>query len=521
MGGAFEVLDALKLEFDKQEEKATASAPKPNAGRGDAEIQQMNSQAPLLDLIRKDTGERGTQHDGYLKFKHCPVCCHNDCFCYYEATNTWCCYGGSNTTPKKGGGYSDYLIAAKGYAATEAIAELREVTGNPYPWKRLGRTAHRIPEAQEAEALPRWMPVEAVNPPKRNPELVSGILRRGHTALLAGKGKTGKTWAAIQLSIAIATGTAWFGFECSKGEVLYIDPELDPKSLDNRFNAVCTALGADPNEVREHVSKWPLRGIGDASIGALADCLENEAAHFDLIVMDSCSVFVEGDENSSADIRKFSVRILRITEATGAAVFMIHHYGKGNEGDRSSADRARGSSVWLDFPDAMLTLTTVFPSSGEASDYLEDGECAILLESGGLREFPSMTPKHLIYRYPVHRIDEHGITEGWKPRSGAKGGGQTTGAANAAKAEAKASQAALALMSCFYEHGTTAEGMSLKDATEAVNGRLGANYKADTLKGYIEKCGYFEVTKPSPQRCVIAPKNPPQTAFETPSLDLR
>lgn len=151
MGGAFDALDALALELGDEEEESTASAPEPNAGRGDAEIQQMNLQAPLLDLIREDTGERGTQGDGYLKFEHCPVCGHNGDFCYYETTNTWCCFGGSNTTPKAGGGYSDYLIAAKGYADAEAIAELREVTGNPYPGK-----THKLAKKGGTELSPAF-----------------------------------------------------------------------------------------------------------------------------------------------------------------------------------------------------------------------------------------------------------------------------------------------------------------------------------------------------------------------------
>ena len=103
-----------------------------------------------------------------------------------------------------------------------------------------------INEAEEpVEAVELLLPslenVQAAEPPCRNPPLIHGVVRRGHVMLLAGKGKGAKTWAAIQLAVAVAMGGDWFGYRCEKGDCLYIDPELDKKSLDNRFHDVCEA----------------------------------------------------------------------------------------------------------------------------------------------------------------------------------------------------------------------------------------------------------------------------------------
>ena len=87
-----------------------------------------------------------------------------------------------------------------------------------------------------------------------------GIVRRGHVMLLSGKGKGAKTWAAIQLAVAVATGGSWFGYKCEQGDCLYIDPELDPKSLDNRFHDVCDACRVDPAWADAHIQMWCLRG---------------------------------------------------------------------------------------------------------------------------------------------------------------------------------------------------------------------------------------------------------------------
>ncbi|MGN9067653.1 AAA family ATPase, partial [Ligilactobacillus agilis] len=67
------------------------------------------------------------------------------------------------------------------------------------------------------------------------PELISGVLRKGHKMLIAGPSKAGKSFALIQLAIAIAEGRQWFGFNCMQGKVLYVNLELDGKSAKKRF----------------------------------------------------------------------------------------------------------------------------------------------------------------------------------------------------------------------------------------------------------------------------------------------
>lgn len=49
--------------------------------------------------------------------------------------------------------------------------------------------------------------------------LITGVLRKGHKMLLAGPSKAGKSFALIELCIAIAEGTPWLGrFSCAQGK---------------------------------------------------------------------------------------------------------------------------------------------------------------------------------------------------------------------------------------------------------------------------------------------------------------
>jgi RecA-family ATPase len=45
-----------------------------------------------------------------------------------------------------------------------------------------------------------------------------------------------------------------------------------------------------------------------------------EFGQFALVVIDSCSCFVEGDENKSVDVRAFAAKVLQVSEVTGATV---------------------------------------------------------------------------------------------------------------------------------------------------------------------------------------------------------
>lgn len=351
--------------------------------------------------------------------------------------------------------------------------------------------------------LPPWTAVQATEPPPRNPVLIDGVVRVGHVMLLAGKGKIGKSWAAIELCVAIAAGReSWLGLPLrASGSCLFIDPELDAKSLDHRFRTVAEAMGVDAEKVDSKVARWSLRGVPNATMNAIVHDLERRPGEFVLVVIDSASVFIEGDENSSTDIRRFSNKVLRVSEVTGATVLLVHHYGKAVDGDRAASDRARGSSVWLDFPDAMLTITEVLPPSGDASDVLPEGHYACVLEAGGIREFPRMEPIHVIFGYPLHRVDLAGITDDWKPRSSQRKGGKSTAEIKKATAEARHLGIAAKLLAHFYANGIV-EGMPIADAA-----RL-CGCDARTLTNALDG-KYLKVEQKTQRKRLVVPTSPP------------
>ena len=95
--------------------------------------------------------------------------------------------------------------------------------------------------------------------PPLAPELVEGILRKGHKMLISGSSKAGKSFLLMQLAIALSKGSKWLEFGCMKSKVLYVNLEIDRASCINRFVEIYKRLGIKPEE-DEYLAIWNLRG---------------------------------------------------------------------------------------------------------------------------------------------------------------------------------------------------------------------------------------------------------------------
>ncbi len=304
------------------------------------------------------------------------------------------------------------------------------------------------------------------NLPELSAPLIDGVLRCGHKMLLAGPSKAGKSFALIELVIAIAEGTRWLGrFACRQGRVLYINLELDRASCLHRFRDVYGALGIPPDNLG-NIDLWNLRGAS-CPMDKLAPKLIRRAAKkgYIAVVLDPIYKVITGDENSADQMAKFCNQFDRVCRELGCAVIYCHHHSKGSQGAKKSMDRASGSGVFARDPDAMLDLIELEPPealrtheadraecrtrmaalevAGLAEDVTQDEEqsCAALRKAcgrlpegraaglkeqveaarkraegrtawrieGTLREFARFEPVDLWFDYPVHRADTSGV----------------------------------------------------------------------------------------------------------------
>lgn len=206
-----------------------------------------------------------------------------------------------------------------------------------------------LPDIEELETTWNSLP-ELAHP------LIDGVLRQGHKMLVAGPSKAGKSFALIELVIAIAEGKKWMGWQCSQGRVMYVNLELDRASCLHRFRDVYEAHGI-PARNLANIDIWNLRGKS-VPMDKLAPKLIRRAQKkgYLAIVIDPIYKIITGDENSADQMAKFCNQFDLVCTELECAVIYCHHHSKGSQANKKSMDRSSGSGVFARDPDAVLDM---------------------------------------------------------------------------------------------------------------------------------------------------------------------
>ena len=251
------------------------------------------------------------------------------------------------------------------------------------------------------------------NPPPLKPELIEGILRQGHKMLLVSSSKAGKTFALIELAIAIAEGRRWMDvFRCKQGRVLYLNMELDEASFDDRVIRVYNALELQ-NRNLSNIDIVHLRGKIERLEKLIPQITRTmKAKEYAAVILDPTYKLGIGDENAAEAVVQFTNAIDKIANA-GASVIYAHHHSKGAQGNKASMDRASGSGVFARDADALLDMIELrIPKEREEDAVAEYGEkCTAWRMDATLREFQRIEPVNLFFSYPLHVIDAGGILD--------------------------------------------------------------------------------------------------------------
>lgn len=259
---------------------------------------------------------------------------------------------------------------------------------------------------EAADDLPPFTDLEEVfsNPPELAPELIHGVLRQGHKMLFVGPSKAGKSFALIELAIAIAEGGTWLDFQCSQGKVLYINLEIDSASCIHRFIDVYNALGMPPENL-QNIEIWNLRGAA-TPMDKLAPKIIRRAKKygFKAIIIDPIYKVIMGDENAAGDMAKFCNQFDLLCRDLGCSTIYCHHHSKGPQGQKKAMDRASGSGVFARDPDAVIDVTPLSVKE-------EAGQLSAFKVSGILREFPPFKEFCIVYHYPIHTVDHSGFLD--------------------------------------------------------------------------------------------------------------
>lgn len=237
--------------------------------------------------------------------------------------------------------------------------------------------------------------------PPLAPELIEGVLRKGHKMLIAGPSKAGKSFLLIELALSIASGSEWLEHRCTPGKVLYINLEVDGASFYRRVADTAEAMGV---KIPKGLDIWNLRGE-NTYIEHLTPILIRRAKDkgYSAIIFDPLYKINKADENSASEMGEFFNYLDHICKKLGASIICCHHHSKGGQAQKSSIDRSSGSGVFARDPDAILDMIRIDPR--DVGKSLEKGQTAWRVSSV-LREFESPEDIDIIFDYPTHRITD-------------------------------------------------------------------------------------------------------------------
>jgi len=178
--------------------------------------------------------------------------------------------------------------------------------------------------------------------------LIEGILPEGAVIMLSGDGGSGKSTLATAWAGYVSAGASFCGRETQRRDVLILDRENPVPVLTERLRRLCMDDGPGlklwggwmPQEAPVPGSGWVLSWVRSTEPRPL-------------LIVDSVIAFLDGDENSSVDVRRFMHQLREVTQV-GGTVLVLHHSGKA-----ASSSDFRGSSDFKNSIDCGYLLTNL------------------------------------------------------------------------------------------------------------------------------------------------------------------
>lgn len=160
----------------------------------------------------------------------------------------------------------------------------------------------------------------------------------GLTQVYAYRG-VGKTFFALNIAYAVATGTEFLGWNCpSPKRVLYIDGEMPASDMQERLRTIMIVPPEQPCNF-----KLITPDLQDLAVPNLAnkECqseLESYTCEADLIIVDNistlCRTGKENDSDNWTPVQRWALRM----RSEGRSVLFIHHSNKSG-GQRGTSSR--------------------------------------------------------------------------------------------------------------------------------------------------------------------------------------
>ena len=178
--------------------------------------------------------------------------------------------------------------------------------------------------------------------------LVAGVLPAPALAVLFGEPGCGKTFTALSIALAVASGSPWLDRETMRAPVLYIAAE-GVLGLKLRLRAYREKHNLPPPSAADiRFIPAAVEIMKPEAVKALLGRLDAAGFCPGLIIVDTLArVALGADENSASDMGRVVDGFDELKRQTGATVLVIHH-------SRKDGGAERGSSALKGALDAMI-----------------------------------------------------------------------------------------------------------------------------------------------------------------------
>jgi hypothetical protein len=212
--------------------------------------------------------------------------------------------------------------------------------------------------------------------------LIDNVLPKRAFCALYGPPGSYKSFVALDIAEAVATGRTWMGREVqAAGAVLYIAGEgfggigarIKACKMHNR-----TQAGAEIYVIRAAINMRSSAEDFDLLVASIKDLVEKTGVQFELVQIDTLArAFGGGNENNSEDMGAFIHNAGRIQRMLGCAMMVLHHSGK------DATKGLRGHSSLLGAVDTQLELMKIDATPNPSSPIAGSGILTISKQKDG------------------------------------------------------------------------------------------------------------------------------------------
>jgi len=212
--------------------------------------------------------------------------------------------------------------------------------------------------------------------------LIQDVLPKKAFAALYGPPGSYKSFVALDIAEAVATGRTWMGREVQAvGAVLYICGE-GFGGIGARIKACkmhhATQAGAEIYVIRAAINMRSSAEDFDLLVASIKDLMDRTGIQFELVQIDTLArAFGGGNENNSEDMGAFIHNAGRIQRMLNCAMMVLHHSGK------DATKGLRGHSSLLGAVDTQLELLKVDATPNPSSPIAGSGILTISKQKDG------------------------------------------------------------------------------------------------------------------------------------------